>query len=345
MTWKQRALIAVALAGFGASVLAQQPAAPAAPIPAGLPEWAYTPPPPPGTPPAPSALPADDSVVLKMPGTERTLTRGQVRGVEEIPDWHPEEHRGAVPFVVKVGRFKENVRACGFCHLADGTGRPENSSVNGVHVAYFTQQIEDFKNGRRRSADPRKNNTNNMILYAKNATAEEVRAAAEYFAAQPYPKRIKVIESRTAPKVRLQGGMDMAIVGEGAGTEPIGDRIVEVPDDPVRAEARDTRMGYTAYVPVGSVNKGKALAARNQCGTCHGPTLDGLGPVPPLAGRSPSYTMRQLFDMKAGTRRGPWSELMKPIVDRLTVEDLLNLSAYTASLTPQAAARTGVGTR
>ena len=341
----QRALIALALAGFGAAVLAQQPAAPAEPIPAGLPEWAYTPPLPPGSPPPPSALPADDSVVLRMPGTERTLTRGQVRGVEEIPDWHPEERRGPVPHVVRVGRFKENVRACGFCHLADGTGRPENSSVNGVHVAYFTQQIEDFKNGLRRSADPRKNNTNNMILYAKNATAEEVRAAAEYFAAQPYPKRIKVIESRTAPKVRLQGGMDMAIVGEGAGTEPIGDRIVEVPDDALRAEARDTRMGYTAYVPVGSVNKGKALAARNQCATCHGPTLDGLGPVPPLAGRSPSYTMRQLFDMKAGTRRGPWSELMKPIVDRLTVEDLLNLSAFTASLTPQAAGRTGVGTR
>ena len=102
--------------------------APAAPIPAGLPEWAYTPPPPPGSPPPPSSLPADDSVVMKMPGTERTLTRGQVRGVEEIPDWHPEEHRGSIPFVVRVGRFKENVRACGFCHLADGTGRPENAA-------------------------------------------------------------------------------------------------------------------------------------------------------------------------------------------------------------------------
>jgi cytochrome c553 len=327
----KRALIAAAIAAFGASVLAQQPAEP---IPAGLPEWAYTPPAPPGSPPPPSALPADDSVVLRMPGTERTLTRGQVRGVEEIPDWHPEERRGPVPFVVRVGRFKENVRACGYCHLADGTGRPENASVNGLHVAYFTQQMEDYKNGLRDSADPRKNNTNNMILYAKNATAEEVRAAAEYFAAQPYPKKVKVIESRTAPKVRLQGGMHMAIVGEGAGMEPIGNHIVEVPDDALQAEARDTRMGYTAYVPVGSVNKGKALAARHQCATCHGPNLEGLGPVPPLAGRSPSYTMRQLFDMKAGTRRGPWAELMKPVVDRMSVEDMLNLSAFTASLDP-----------
>ena len=345
MTGRTRGLIVVALAGFAASVLAQQPAAPAAPIPAGLPEWAYTPPPPPGGPPPPSSLPADDSAVLRMPGTERTLTRGQVRGVEEIPDWHPEEHRGSIPVVVRVGRFKENVRACGFCHLADGTGRPENASVNGLHPAYFIQQIEDYKNGLRRSADPRKNNTNNMILYAKNATAEEVRAAAQYFAEQPYPKRIKVVESRTAPKIQLQGGMHMAIVGEGAGVEPIGDHIVEVPDDAVRAEARDTHMGYTAYVPVGSINKGKALASRHQCATCHGPNLDGLGPVPPLAGRSPSYTMRQMFDMKVGTRRGPWSELMKPIVDKMTVEDLLNLAAFTASLEPRAGGRAGVATR
>lgn len=345
MTGIQRALIAIAVAGFGASVLAQQPAAPAEAIPAGLPDWAYTPPAPPGSPPPPSALPADDTVILRMPGTERTLTRGQVRGVEEIPDWHPEERRGPVPHVVKIGRFKENVRACGFCHLADGSGRPENASVNGLHVAYFTQQMEDYQHGLRDSADPRKNNTNNMILYAKNATPEEVRAAAEYFAAQPYPKKIKVIESRTAPKVRLQGGMHMAIVGAGAGIEPIGDQIVEVPDDALQAEARDTRMGYTAYVPVGSVNKGKALAARHQCATCHGATLDGLGPVPPLAGRSPSYTMRQLFDMKAGTRRGPWAELMTPVVDKMSVEDMLNLSAYTASLAPRAAGRTGVATR
>src|SRR5688572_11987464 len=135
----QRALIAVVLAGFGASVMAQQPA-PSAPIPPGLPEWAYEHPV--AGEPTTSALPADDNAVVRVPGTERTLTRYQVRGVEEIPDWHPEERRGPVPHVVKIGRFKENVRACGFCHLADGSGRPENAPVSGLPVAYFIQQME-----------------------------------------------------------------------------------------------------------------------------------------------------------------------------------------------------------
>ena len=54
--------IAIAVVILGASIVAQQPAAPAptGPVPPGLPDWAYTPPPPPGGPPAPSALPADD---------------------------------------------------------------------------------------------------------------------------------------------------------------------------------------------------------------------------------------------------------------------------------------------
>jgi cytochrome c553 len=343
----QRAVIAIVLVVFGASVVAQQtaPPAPVGPIPAGLPDWAYTPPNPPGSPPPPSALPTDDNVVVRIPGVTKTMTRGELRGVKEVPDWYPEERRGPVPAVVKVGRLQEGVRACGFCHLADGTGRPENAPVNGLHVTYFIQQMEDFKNGLRHSADPRKANTNLMIDYAKMATAEETMAAAEYFAAQPYPKRIKVIESRTAPKVRLQGGMHMAVpAGEGGGMEPLGDEIVEVPDDNLRAESRDTHMGWTAYVPVGTLNKGKAVAARGQCAVCHGTNLNGVGPVPPLAGRSPSYTMRQLFDMKEGTRRGPWSELMKPVVDKMSVQDMMNVSAYAASLAPTVAGAR-VGTR
>ena len=345
MSRTHRALFAGALVFVGSSVVAQQQnaPAPAAPVPAGLPEWAYTPPNPPGSPPPPSVLPSDDKAVVRIPGIDRTLTRGQLRGVPEIPDWHPEDRIGPVPASVKIVR--EGVRACGFCHLADGQGRPENASVSGLSVTYFIQQMEDFKNGLRDSADPRKNNTNNMIGFAKLATPEEIRAAAEYFAAQPYPKRINVIESRTAPKVRLQGGMHMAIVGEGAGTEPIGDRIVEVPDDHLRAEARDTHMGYTAYVPVGSIKKGKTLAATHQCTVCHGANLEGIGPVPPLAGRSPSYTMRQLVDMKIGTRHGPWSELMKPVVDTMSMQDLLNVSAYTASLTPPRVRGVRAGTR
>jgi len=338
---RTRVLTAVALAVFAAAaVTAQQNApAPTGPIPAGLPEWAYTPPPPAGSPPPPSALPADDNAIVTLPGTQKTMTRGALRGVKEIPDWWPEDRVGTMPAVVKNGR--ENVRACGFCHLADGSGRPENAPVSAYHPAYFIQQMEDFKNGLRGSADPRKANTRNMIGFAKNATAEEVREAAEYFARQPYPRRLKVVESKMAPKVRLQGGMHMAVPqAEGGGMVPIhADEIVEIPDDNLRAEARDTRMGWTAYVPPGTLNRGKQVAAKYQCTLCHGANLEGIGAVPALAGRSPSYTMRQLFDMKQGARRGPWSELMKPIVNRMTVPEMMAVSAFAGSIPPPTGTR------
>jgi cytochrome c553 len=338
----QGGLLTVALMVCAASVMAQQQRSPAsaAPIPAGLPEWAYEAPVQ-GEPTAPSILPTDDNALVRIPGSEKELTRGQLRGVPEIADWHPEDHRGAVPVIVKIGRIQGGVRACGFCHLADGSGRPENAPVSGLPAAYVIQQMEDFKNGLRDSADPRKTNTDNMIGFAKNATAEEVRAAAEYFAAQPYPKRFTVLESHTAPKLILQDGMHVPIVGEGAGMEPLGNEIVEVPDNNLRSAARDTRLSWTSYVPVGSISKGKALVAQYRCTTCHGANLEGLGPVPPVAGRSASYTVRQMSDIKTGTRHGLWSELMKPVVEKMTPQDMLNVAAYTVSLAPPPGARAG----
>ena len=59
-----------------------------------------------------------------------------------------------------------------------------------------------------------------------------------------------------------------------------------------------------------------------------------LGPVPGLANRSPSYLARQLYDFQQGTRAGVWSPLMKPVVANLTVEDMVNILAYTASRRP-----------
>ena len=53
--------------------------------------------------------------------------------------------------------------------------------------------------------------------------------------------------------------------------------------------------------------------------------------IPGIAGRSPSYTVRQLTDMQQGTRKGVWSDLMKPVVASLTNDDMLAIAAYTAS--------------
>ena len=247
------ALVAIAIVILGASMVAQQPAAPApsAPIPAGLPDWAYTPPPPAGSPPPATALPADDNAVVSIPGTTKTFTRGQLRAQKETMDWYPEDRHGTIPEIAKFG--KQGVRQCTLCHLPDGSGRPENAPISAYHPTYFMQQMQDFRDGLRKSADPRKANTNTMIGFAKATTREEDLAAAAYFAEQPYPRRIKVVESKTAPKVRLQGGMHMAVpANEGGGMVPIpANEIVEIPDDNLRAEARDTRMPWTAYVPAG----------------------------------------------------------------------------------------------
>jgi cytochrome c553 len=170
-----------------------------------------------------------------------------------------------------------------------------------------------------------------MITMAKAMTDEEIKAAAEYFGAMKWAPWVRVVETDTVPKTRIAGGLFIAL--EGNETEPLGQRIIEVPENPEQSENfRNPRSGFVAYVPKGSIRKGEALAA--QCVACHGAGLTGLGPVPGLAGRSPSYTGRQMYDMKVGARKGQWTELMKPVVAKLSEEDMVNLAAYTASLKP-----------
>jgi len=63
------------------------------------------------------------------------------------------------------------------------------------------------------------------------------------------------------------------------GNEPLGRRIVEMPNDVEQFELRDTRSQFTAYVPPGSIAKGEVLAKTGgsgttvPCGICHGPDL------------------------------------------------------------------------
>lgn len=331
----QIALVAIVLVAPGWFLVAAQQQGgqqQSAPIPPGLPDWAFgpMPPPVPGAKPAPP--PPDDGTLKRIPGSSQGFTATVIRAVGGIADWHPADH-GPMPEIVTLGR--EGARACGFCHLPDGRGNPENAGVWGLPVSYFIQQMYDFRVGLRKSSDPRKANTNNMINFAKALTDEELRAAAEYFATVTPRVWVKVVESATAPKTRTCcGGMFMPLEGAEAGKEPTGSRIVEVPDHPEETEMRDSHAGFTAYVPVGAIKKGEDLAAKAQCAVCHGEKLEGIGPVPPIAGRSPSYLARQLFDMKTGARRGLWSPLMKPVVANMTADDLVNLSAYAASLQP-----------
>ncbi len=299
--------------------------------------WAYGTqvPPSAGSPtPAPAAKP--DESLKHLPGSSAGFTQAQISDRFGPADWNPGDHP-EMPPVVSHGR-KPDIWACGLCHYPNGKGRPENAGVSGLPVSYFVHQMEDFKNGLRASADPGKKNTNLMIAYAKAMTPEEIKAAAEYFSAMKWSPWIKVVETTTVPKTRISVGMYLPL--DSGEKEPIGERIIETPVNPEATEGlRDPRSGFIAYAPIGSVKKGENLVKTGggktvPCASCHGPDLMGLGPVPGIAGRSPSYTGRQLNDMQQNTRKGEWTELMKPVVSKLSPTDILNIAAYTASLRP-----------
>jgi cytochrome c553 len=320
-----KALVAAIVLGIAPVLFGSSQASAAEPPP----PWAY-PVNPPGTQPAP-----DDGALRHVPGSNAAFTLTQIRNLFEAPDWHPADHP-PMPEIVARGR-KPEVFACGFCHLPNGLGRPENSSLAGLPASYIAQQVAEFKSGARKSSEPASLPVNLMIAVAKAATEAEVQAGAAYFAALKPRPWIKVIETGTVPRTVVGGWM--LVAASPAGTEPIGNRIIEMPVDLERTELRDSTSSFIAYAPVGSLARGEALVATGAgrttpCGICHGADLKGLGPVPALAGRSPSYLYRQLFDMKHGVRNGSWVELMKPVVAPLSEEDMVDIAAYAASRDP-----------
>jgi cytochrome c553 len=92
-------------------------------------------------------------------------------------------------------------------------------------------------------------------------------------------------------------------------------------------------------VPRGSIAQGEALVTTGggktiPCAICHGPTLQGLGDVPAIAGRHPNYVVRQLWNIQNGDRGGTSTALMKGVVEKLGNDDMLAIAAYVASRTP-----------
>jgi len=243
-----------------------------------------------------------------------------------------------MPVVVAVGR-KPSVYACGYCHLPDGTGRPENAALAGLPADYIKAQVADVRSGARHSAwrGPYKP-TDLMQSSAENSTDEEIAAAAAYFSKLPMKRRVEVVEATDVPQTRELGWLYVPI--EGAGTEPLGQRIIEMPLDHERHELRDSASGFRAYVPTGSIARGKGLVEGGgdgvtvACGTCHGPDLRGVGLIPPLAGRSPTYIVRQLLAFKTGSRATVAGQPMLSVVNRLEIEDMIAVAAYTATQEP-----------
>lgn len=296
------------------------------------PRWAY-----PVNPPNAKGH-TDDGQPLNVPDSTVTYVRSELKLVAGNPvaDWHPDRHP-TMPEIVSHGRTDPSVFACGYCHLPNGSGRPENTSLAGLTPDYFKAQMEAFRNDERLGSKTDRLPQTGMVALAKVISDADIDAAAEYFASVSPESFVKVVETDTVPRTMVAGWM-LARDPDG-GTEPIGNRIIEIAEDFERFEKRDSRTPFVAYVPVGSLSRGAALVASGggktiTCAICHGADLNGLADIPRLAGRSPSYLFRQLFDMREGTRTGAASVLMKQVVENLSDADMVDISAYLASCAP-----------
>ncbi len=292
------------------------------------PEWAYTIQDESVVPPA-----IDENAPRTVPGSDRFYSQLQIDNHWTPPDWFPDDH-APLPDVVADGAGP-NVRACAACHLTSGSGHPESSHLSGLPVEYMLKQMADFASGARVDHSP----NNWMNEFAPAISEEDSRVAAEYFSALEPADWVDVVEAETVPRTYMGDGRMIFLHPEG-GTDPLGQRIIELPVDPELVTARHPYSGFTAYVPTGSLARGELLATTGgggltvPCTICHGEGLKGLGEIPRIAGISALYTMRQLYDFQSGTRAGSSAALMTATVANLTLDDMIALAAYLASLDP-----------
>jgi cytochrome c553 len=322
--------VAVLLATVGCWVGAAAQPAPVAPD-AGFRAamaWAF----PLNPPPDPDAREPDMHKRLHVPGSTRSYTLADYQGMLNAPDWFPQDHP---PMPRIVARGHKPAWACAYCHLPTGQGRPENAPLAGLPAAYIIEQIHAFRSGARVTGRPE--TARFMPAEASNVTDADLRVAAKYFSSLHFKPWTRVIETATVPKTHIAHWM---LVPDADGKRaPIGERIIETSTDIARTELRDTRFGFVAYVPPGSIEAGARVAAHGigsaaACESCHGADLRGIGNVPPLAGRSPTYLVRQLILFRLGARANPEAAPMRQEASNLTLQDMIAVAAYAASRHP-----------
>jgi cytochrome c553 len=268
----------------------------------------------------------------QVPGSSKKYTQAQIDDPFNPPDWFPNEHP-PMPEIVAHGGAKPAGRACAQCHLPSGDGHPESSSLAGLPANYIIRQMAAFKNGERKGV-----RATTMIAMAKVLSDAEVKAAADYFAAlKPTPGFHKVQEAEKVPASYVgPGGMRFAL-GDG-GYEPVGSRIIVLPQNAERA-ACATEVGLHRFRRQGQHRQGCGADAGGDgkttaCTICPRSGAQGLGEVPGITGRPATYMFRQLNDMKTGNRSGPWVETDEARVAKLSQDDMIALAAYLGSLDP-----------
>jgi cytochrome c553 len=290
------------------------------------PDWAF---PPKDAPPVERKM--DKTTPLSVPGSTRSYTRAEINARMDAPDGFPDEHP-PMPAIVAPGNGT-SVRACIGCHLPHGLGHPENSRLAGSTAAYIVRQLANFKAGQRGGEG-----VGFMTQYAKAMTDDDMHTAAGYFADLKPTPWTRVVEATSVPKTYFEG--TRRLQEDGDGMEPIGNRIIESPEDKERVERRDPHASFVSYVPIGSLSKGAVLATSGgdgktiACMNCHGEGLRGMADIPNIAGRSPGSIAREIYYFQTGDRGGAEAALMKTVVEKLTADDILAIAAYVASLKP-----------
>lgn len=270
----------------------------------------------------------DPNEVLRVPGSARSYTVAEMNSSLFAPDWFPQDHLPAPEIVL---RGRKPALACAYCHLPDGSGDTTAPALAGLPKAYILGQIAAFRDGKRRPPNP------DMSEEARHLANADLQQAANYFSSLKFHPIRRVAETPAVPQTHWQG---YALVADKDGArEPIGERIIEMPEDFKLYDLGDERVGFVAYVPPGSIERGAVIAAKGEgaapgCESCHGANLQGAGDIPPLAGRSPTYLARELILFRLGKRSNPGGAPMRMEVSHLTLRDMIDVAAYAASRSP-----------
>lgn len=262
---------------------------------------------------------------VRLAGSRVVFQAADFEGMARAIDWFPDAHPPA-PDVVMRARGQGGF-PCGYCHLVNGTGRPENARLAGLPADYIVEQVKAFAAGARRSASPDYAPTHYMEGVAHALGDADLAAAAAYFSQFEPQTHTRVVESATIP------GADMwhfVYRFDDRRREALGQRIVEGPADLARFELRDPGTPYTAYVPEGAIARGRNIAEHGvaggpACESCHGTALAGI------AGASPSYLARQLMGFRSKARNDPGAAPMQEVAARLTDAEIIDAAAYVGS--------------
>jgi cytochrome c553 len=306
------------------------------------PEWAFFVPE--DSPPPKAARLATLPPRWTAPGSTRSYSSAELQDPFNPPDWYPSDHPPMPPIVAHGARPAEggsSTLPCALCHLPNGAGHVESAELAGLTSNYILHQLDDIRSGARQVTVGNSSARALIETLKKSLASDQLPAAARYFSSLKPRSWIRVVEADAVSKSYVDAGSLMRLPVPAGGTEPLGRRIIELPESELGLISRDSHSGYVAYVPKGSLAAGEALVTKGgpgrtlACASCHGAKLSGLGDTPPLAGRPPSYLARQLWAFQAGARAGNLSAAMKPVVASLTAEEMLDIAAYLASLPPR----------